>query len=588
MQVEDQLEENLDVKQVQDAPQSAEVKPVQVAVPAKEKLCEAIFAEILLKDHGVRGLRRALEKRLGLPEEGLEPHTEMIEKLAVECSSLVRPFLWLGRWSIAMPNGGIYETRVCEDGSFEQFGKRYVLDRGSHLPSFSWPDGKTKQTVEESTWLSSPDKVTWITQPEHRVIVWRRMREVKSSSSFRWKGLWRVLAPNGSEKDVRINEDGSFDHFGQRCILDLNAKIPTFTWPDKTKQVVDDSSDSWRSTPDTIKWITRPQRRVFIWKRVQQQDEEEDTKNTTAQQAVDEEKAVETAVPSSPSPKKKISEARVESPEKDVARGTSELALETPRVKRKTLQEVQKMIEERNKKRKLESMILLEKSTRVLYDFDSTSLLAVHARSPVRDYQLWCVDMDSKTSLREVCLRWALAVLKTELKKVPNEAFAASSWGGKRLDLDSSLIDLRPELRVQGGRLYVTLTWPIEEVLDPIARVVAAVSKTGSTSSSKVQKAEKTTTVNKRVKVKENVVKKEAPKNQTSQGQAAPEKKESSTKQSTVKAAATKRKKKSSSSSSDSDSCDLGLVNFAAKYKNLLADIDSDTEDKAFWDGVKA
>jgi hypothetical protein len=146
--------------------------------------------------------------------------------------------------------------------------------------------------------------------------------------------------------------------------------------------------------------------------------------------------------------------------------------LGTPKLKQGAVDEIQRLAREKAEMKKKASKLKRDRSNQLLLESSSKTLITLHARGwsedtkSVIDYKGWSVDVESKTTLKALVFQWALSVLKIPYKSIPDTAFAADAWGahGKILDMDLQIRTLRSRLKVQNGRLLITLTWP--EVMD--------------------------------------------------------------------------------------------------------------------------
>mmetsp|Transcript_42005 Transcript_42005/g.97244 ORF Transcript_42005/g.97244 Transcript_42005/m.97244 type:complete len:720 (-) Transcript_42005:54-2213(-) len=99
----------------------------------------------------------------------------------------------------------------------------------------------------------------------------------------------------------------------------------------------------------------------------------------------------------------------------------------------------------------------------LLSDAESKAMLAVGACAACRTFPVWNVDVPSTVRLRDVLLGWAIAVLRACDRSIPPAAFVVGKVGGPALDLNATILTLRPQLSVKGGRLCLTVSWPLPE-----------------------------------------------------------------------------------------------------------------------------
>lgn len=104
---------------------------------------------------------------------------------------------------------------------------------------------------------------------------------------------------------------------------------------------------------------------------------------------------------------------------------------------------------------------------------ESKSMLAIDASLSGRSLPVWNVDVPSDVVLRHVLVKWAQAILQLQDVNVPEAAWAAGKHGGPALNLDSRIVNLRPQLPVKGGRLSLVVWWPAERCPQPADKKLA-------------------------------------------------------------------------------------------------------------------
>mmetsp|Transcript_24228 Transcript_24228/g.76499 ORF Transcript_24228/g.76499 Transcript_24228/m.76499 type:complete len:674 (-) Transcript_24228:195-2216(-) len=97
---------------------------------------------------------------------------------------------------------------------------------------------------------------------------------------------------------------------------------------------------------------------------------------------------------------------------------------------------------------------------RALSDCARTAMLSVGASVAGRQLPVWNINVPANARLRQVLTGWAVTVLQLHERAIPPAAHVTGKSGRPSLDLDATLLALRPELPVKGGRLCLTVSWP--------------------------------------------------------------------------------------------------------------------------------
>jgi len=115
--------------------------------------------------------------------------------------------------------------------------------------------------------------------------------------------------------------------------------------------------------------------------------------------------------------------------------------------------------------------------SRALSGCAGKAMLAVGASVAGRQLPVWNVDVPASARLRQVLTGWAVAILRLREEGIPSAAHVTGKLGSPSLDLDATVLALKPQLPVKRGRLCITVSWPEIEVRE-VAGKKAAVPRT--------------------------------------------------------------------------------------------------------------